>query len=533
MCTNHQQPLPVFTSALLVLPVLLAGACTFEVGSVDLHLVYTSDTSRYPLDPARVRLLKVTVSGPDMNPIVSELRPAATGGSLSGVPVGPNRQVLVEAIGNVGEVVSWGVSEPFSAQSGTTSLFVFMGIAGQFSPPPAGLGLTDPKWSSRFRTSMTHWRIFHAATRLADGRILISGGANGPGPGDFSAPLVTPALRSLDMFWPYAGALFNSTPSADCAAGLWCLHAGRAWHNAVLLEDGHFVLLTGGEPPDQQWPQEVFQISDSTMGWTSPMQRPCYRAATALLPGQGVVVAGGVDSVSGELSADLEVYNEGSFSRWPNVLSQARAGAVALTITDPQPAVVIVGGWRVFGPADGWQASDVIDLVSFDESGIQVTSRHLAHPRADHSIVAIPVQGRMQVLICGGRSSPQTIEPSCELFDPGSGSVAQTAVEVARWHHTATVLTDGRVLVAGGFSGTAYPLLASPKALLLDFPRGRLELPLVNPRAGHSATLMDNGMVLLLGGVSEVAADGTVRFADNDYEIFVPRRPGKNLSGGN
>ena len=530
MCTENRQPWPFFLAAILV---LLAAGCTFEVGSVDLHLVYTSDTSRYPLDSSRVRFLRVTVTGPGMEPITSELRPAASGGSLPAVPVGLDRQVRVEAIGNVGEVVSWGMSEPFSASSGTTSLFVFMGIAGQFSPPPAGLGLTDPEWSARFRTSMTHRRIFHSATRLDNGQVLISGGASGPGPGDFSAPLAAPALRSLDMFWPYAGALLNSTPSADCEHGLWCLHAARAWHDAVLLEDGRFVLLTGGEPPDQEWTQEVYQLNDIALGLTSPMQRPCHRTAAALLPGVGVVVAGGIDNVSGELSADLEVYSGGSFSRWPNVLGQARAGAVALSLDKPQPAVVLVGGWSSFGPADGWQASDTIDVVSFDDSGIQVTSKHLAHPRADHSAVAIHFDGRIQVLICGGRSSPQTIEPSCELFVPDSGTISPTGVEVPRWRHTATVLADGRVLVVGGFTNTGLPLAASPKALLLDFPRGRLEVPLVNPRSGHSATLMDNGMVLLLGGVSEVAADGSARFADNDYEIFVPRPGDDSSTGGN
>jgi len=40
-------------------------------------------------------------------------------------------------------------------------------------------------------------------------------------------------------------------------------------------------------------------------------------------------------------------------------------------------------------------------------------------------------------------------------------------------------------------------------------------------------------MVLLLGGVSEVAADGSARFADNDYEIFVPRPGDDSSTGGN
>jgi len=85
----------------------------------------------------------------------------------------------------------------------------------------------------------------------------------------------------------------------------------------------------------------------------------------------------------------------------------------------------------------------------------------------------------------------------------------------ARRQHTATVLQDGRVLVAGGIgaSGTAVDTakLYDPTANTWTVTTG----PLVHTRSGHTASLLQDGTVLVAGGSNSSGAR-------NSLEIFNP-----------
>jgi hypothetical protein len=96
------------------------------------------------------------------------------------------------------------------------------------------------------------------------------------------------------------------------------------------------------------------------------------------------------------------------------------------------------------------------------------------------------------VLITGG------LPISAELYDPSSGTFSATGgLAVPRDSHTATLLEDGRVLVAGGWGG-GY--LSS--AELYDPSTGTFTTtgPLAAARSSHTATLLQDGRVLLAGG---------------------------------
>src|SRR5918996_3938005 len=103
-----------------------------------------------------------------------------------------------------------------------------------------------------------------------------------------------------------------------------------------------------------------------------------------------------------------------------------------------------------------------------------------------------------KVLVAGGFAGGSSFS-TVELFDPATKSVTTTSnMSVARAGHTATLLSNGKVLIAGGYNGS---YVAS--AELYD-PATNSFTPasaMTTARSGHVATLLPNGKVLLAGGV--------------------------------
>lgn len=127
-----------------------------------------------------------------------------------------------------------------------------------------------------------------------------------------------------------------------------------------------------------------------------------------------------------------------------------------------------------------------------------------------------------RLLVLGGKSGSlgTTATVAAELIDPVNGRVEQLSSMVqARQGHTATLLADGRVLVAGGDLGDGR-VLAMNSAEVFD-PRTKtfqlLATPMTLERSSHTATLLKNGKVLIAGG--QGARQGTVSFS---AEVFDP-----------
>jgi hypothetical protein len=124
------------------------------------------------------------------------------------------------------------------------------------------------------------------------------------------------------------------------------------------------------------------------------------------------------------------------------------------------------------------------------------------------------------VLITGGRNDLGIALRTAELFTPStpitlSSLSATGTMSVARTNHSATALSDGSVLIAGGLSGVAS---ASNTAELY---RGgkftRAVSPLSNARASHAAVLLSDGTALLTNG-----ENGSVKLTS--AEVFTKRR---------
>jgi hypothetical protein len=132
-----------------------------------------------------------------------------------------------------------------------------------------------------------------------------------------------------------------------------------------------------------------------------------------------------------------------------------------------------------------------------------------------------------RVLVAGGDGDdptgrdPFVVNSSAELYDPAAGTFSITgSMTTPRSGHTATLLNDGRVLITGGRSGVAEQDLDS--AELYDpatgtfSPTGRM----ARPRSGQAATLLLDGRVLITGGNPQDAS-ASPWFAV--AELFDPR----------
>jgi len=109
------------------------------------------------------------------------------------------------------------------------------------------------------------------------------------------------------------------------------------------------------------------------------------------------------------------------------------------------------------------------------------------------------------VLIAGGTTSNGLqFFASAELYNPATGTFTLTgSLNAARNSHTATLLNNGMVLIAGGLTGGPVSSLGTSVELYNPATGTFTATGSLNTgRESHTATLLNNGMVLIAGGFS-------------------------------
>lgn len=172
-----------------------------------------------------------------------------------------------------------------------------------------------------------------------------------------------------------------------------------------------------------------------------------------------------------------------------------RAGHTATLLSDGE--VLLAGGMGcvlLYTPNSYCASADLYDPAS----GRWSATGSMTEPRTGHTATLL---SSGKVLVAGGFGCSST--PYCasaELYDPASGRWAPTgSLRTARYFHTATLLSDGDVLAAGGVFCSFRPCAT---AELYDPAAGQWEATgsMHQRRFFHTATLLSDGQVLVAGG---------------------------------
>ena len=258
----------------------------------------------------------------------------------------------------------------------------------------------------------------------------------------------------------------------------------RQDHAATLLPGGK-VLVTGGSGDASA---ELYDPATGTFSRTGSMTSPRgYHTATLLSDGR-VLIAGGYE---GTVSAELYDPATGSFTATGS-MTTARSSHTATLLNDGK--VLIAGGydWCV-EECDFVASAELYDPTTgtFNPTGRMTTER------GSHTATLL---ANGEVLVAGGFSCDgylcYRIIASAELYDASAGSFHATgSMATVRAYHTATLLLNGKVLIAGGWGGGGSAELYDPQTGIF-----RVTGSMTSPRGGHTATLLQTVKVLVAGG---------------------------------
>jgi hypothetical protein len=243
------------------------------------------------------------------------------------------------------------------------------------------------------------------------------------------------------------------------------------------------------------------------------MTSPRSMAQATLLTDGRMLVVGGLDANSAPLaSADLY---DAAMNRWDAAGSMGtpRSRHVAVLLTDGR---VLVAGGRL-----GDNSLSSAELYDPTTNSWEATG-NMAKARDNFAAVRL---ADARVLVAGGVQASQAsagdppVTDTTEIYDPATGRWAAAAHMLnARFGHSMTLLRDGSVLAAGGSQPGGHQV-QTRTAEIYDPTAERWSATgnLNTARSFFSGTLLNDGRVLAAGGFTEPQATPTA-----NAEIYDP-----------
>ncbi len=393
--------------------------------------------------------------------------------------------------GSVDKRVNWSVQEGAAGGSITadgiytapdapgTFTVVATSVADPLKSANALVSLVDNGFTLVGETSIP--RRFHTATLLANGEVLVTGGYT---------EVCDPNCRSV---WSASAEIFDPVTNQFRATG--AMSSPRSMHTATLLSDGKVLVIGGSSGSAYLSTAELYDPATGSFSPAGGLNDPrAEHTATRLADGR-VFVAGGPAPGGGSLFT-TEIYDPGTRSFTParGMIERRSAHTASLL---PDGKVLLAGG------SANWVVSSDSAEIFDPSSGTFAATGNLAEVRQSHTATVL---GSGRVLVAGGAKLVDVWDmdyyDDVQVFDPGIGTFGPTAtMSIKRFRHTATLLPDGKVLLAGG-EGTVTAELFDPVTSSFS-----LTGSLTKERFGHTATLLKDGRVLIVGGSSDKSAE--------------------------
>jgi hypothetical protein len=302
----------------------------------------------------------------------------------------------------------------------------------------------------------------------------------------------------------------SATPMPDLGAGFSLTGAqttsSGAADTATLLADGRVLVTTVCGTT-----AEIYDPSTNAFTETGSLGvRRASKTATLLRDGRVLFAGGyycapagqdgiwataevydprtGVFSPTGSMHAPREFHTATLLADGRVLIAGGLSGAPATTST-----AILASFETAETSASVLATAEIYDPVTgtFSKTGSMSTFR-------DHHTATLLADGR--VLVAGGGGEAYASSTSADVYDPATGKFTKTgSMHTGRWLHTATLLNDGRVLILGGRS----PKDSVYRSAELYDPRTGAFRTAGNMREGrqqHSATLLEDGRVLIAGG---------------------------------
>lgn len=290
-----------------------------------------------------------------------------------------------------------------------------------------------------------------------------------------------------------AGGLVNST-------GLYTAPTAGGFYHVVVTSSGETTATASA----------TVTVTTSSSGFTptgSLHEARGLHTAT-LLPDNKVLMAYGSNSsaytdATGYVGLEsIEVYDPGT-GTFTEIVGESGVGIFGHTATLLSNGKVLLAGGFVNDVWDYGGSTSFNEATLYDSAtGVYSGTANLTANRGDHTATLL---ANGKVLIAGGADQDPTGTglASAELYDPSTGTFTQTgSMAVGRFLHTATQLLNGKVLIVGGaLTSTSEPVAT---AEVYDPATGVFTMTgeMATAREQHTATLLADGRVLIVGGTT-------------------------------